>query len=182
MGLVKIKIAIVRGVCMINVEDIINKIKLSKQSQVSLLVACFIVIGIAQSKYLIDLFQIADLLKIYLPYISILTIILISFILGTPVYDISKNYYIGYCNKKNIESYLKQLTEDEKNILRVYINETKRSHPFHISDGIVAGLINKNILYRATFTGIPGSHNFPYNIQDIAYNILRSHPEYVANE
>jgi hypothetical protein len=164
---------------MINVEEIINKIKLSKETQVSLLISCLLLIWISQSQYLVNAFRIEVLIKTYIQYVFILTIVLIGSILGKPIFDISRSYYRSYIYKRNTTNFLKQLINDEKEILKIYMDENRRSSFFPLSNGTVSGLVCKHILYRSSIIGVSADYDFSFNIQDIAFDILRQHPEYL---
>ena len=48
---------------------------------------------------------------------------------------------------------------------------------FQLSDGVVNGLESKQILYKSS--SIAELLTMSYNIQDVAYNILKKHPEYL---
>ncbi len=167
---------------MIGLKEAIDYIKLSKKTQVSIFVACMFMIIIAQSDSLLDILSIKELVKSLLPIISLIAIGLLGFIIGAPVYEIGNSSYRGYFTKRSIEGYLKQLTNDEKELLIPYIQENIRTKYFGISDGLPSGLAKKQILYRSSNMGTPGSTSFAYNIQDIAYNILKKKPSYLLIE
>ena len=48
-----------------------------------------------------------------------------------------------------------------------------------MSSGVINGLCSKNLVYCSSSIATPGSYNFAYNIEDIAFNILKIHPEYL---
>jgi superinfection exclusion protein B len=164
---------------MIGFKEAIEVIKLSKKSQVSLFISFIIIIFIAQFNHVLFVLGIQSLIDNLLPIVSLLAVLLFGFIIGGPIYEIGNSYYNTYYNRKNIESFLKQLTNDEKAILKPYIEENIRAKFFDMQNGTVGGLASKNILYRSSNLGNPGSYSFAYNIQDIAFNILKKKPSYL---
>ena len=68
--------------------------------------------------------------------------------------------------------YLDSLSNDEKELLSSYINKGTKTRYFHPSDGIVGGLGEAYILFRASeiknFVD-----NYPFNIRPWAWNYLR---------
>lgn len=75
---------------------------------------------------------------------------------------------------------LRNLTDDEKAVLRKYMDQNVRTQHLSFSDGVANGLEAKKIIYRASSLG---SHMafFAYNIQDGAFEILAKHPEYLVS-
>lgn len=125
-----------------------------------------------------DLLKIKELVLNVLPSVFILTIFLIGTLIGKPIYDYFKNKYTGYITKQNMQGFLKQLTNDEKELLQKYLTENKRTQYIDISDGVVNGLVAKKLVYRASSVG-GYMTSFAYNIQDIAFNILKENPKYL---
>ncbi len=112
-------------------------------------------------------------------YVVITAIFLFGNIIGKLVYDFSKSYYNRIMTKTNMKYFLKQLTNDEKEILKYYLTENKRTQYFPLSSGVINGLCSKNLVYNSSNIAAQGSYNFAYNIEDIAFNILKIHPEYL---
>jgi hypothetical protein len=75
---------------------------------------------------------------------------------------------------------LRNLTDDEKAVLRKYIDQNVRTQHLSFSEGVANGLEAKKILYRASSLGSHTAH-FAYNIQDGAFEILKRHPEFLAS-
>jgi Super-infection exclusion protein B len=71
--------------------------------------------------------------------------------------------------------YLKNLTATEKAVLQCYIKNDTETWYFDFGDGVVSGLITKELLYPSGSVGdmITG---FPYNIQPWARHHLLKHP------
>ena len=74
-----------------------------------------------------------------------------------------------------IKKYLKNLTDDEKETIRPYIFENKRTQHFSMGEGTAESLVAKKILYRSSTLGV-ALDIFPYSIQDIAFNYLVKNP------
>lgn len=72
------------------------------------------------------------------------------------------------------------LTPPEKAKLAEYLRNTSSTRSFHMSDGVVCGLVGKGILYVASSFGHPGGFSFPFNLQPWAWEYLVKHPELVA--
>ena len=151
--------------------------KLSNESKVSLLVSCIIIIIISQFDTLINALSIRPIIDNVLPLISIITIFLLGSVLSSPIYIWAKGFYNGRLTERHMSIYLRQLTEDEKHALCKYMNDSVRTCYFQLSDGVVNGLESKQILYKSS--SIAELLTMSYNIQDVAYNILKKHPEYL---
>jgi hypothetical protein len=67
------------------------------------------------------------------------------------------------------------LTEDEKQILRFYIEKQTRANVLRCDDGVVQSLVSDGIIYRsASFGNIV--EGFAHNIDDFAWLYLNVHP------
>lgn len=71
---------------------------------------------------------------------------------------------------QRIVDYLGQLTEDEANILNLYIDSETRTKTLDISNGVVNGLIHAGVLYRSSNLG--RSTYFDVNITPVAWKCL----------
>lgn len=101
-GLSDDEIKIVGGQLVVNLNDIIDKISLSKEKQVSLFIGLLLIIMISNFNNQIMII-IVDLYK----YIILTTIFLFGNIVGTPIYDFFKDEYNGLINRKNTKAFLK---------------------------------------------------------------------------
>lgn len=72
---------------------------------------------------------------------------------------------------------LRDLSEDERDLLREYIHNNTKTQSFPISHGVASGLECQGVLFRASNASHPGSVSFPYNIQPWAWHRLKKHPE-----
>jgi len=71
---------------------------------------------------------------------------------------------------------LKDLTKEEKKLLRDYIFKDTRTQYLRDEDGVVKGLEYEKIIYPATNVGSI-LEGFAYNIQQWAWEYLKRHPE-----
>ena len=119
-----------------------------------------------------DLLGITELINENRSYLGLgailFTIYLISFIL----YEYLSGHLSQWIVIKRVIKRLQKLTEDEKEALRPYIDENRRTRNFRLSSGISEGLKAKAILYRSSQLGEIGDV-FPYNIQDYAFDSLK---------
>lgn len=77
---------------------------------------------------------------------------------------------------------LHDLTDEEKEILRKYVDEETRTQRLP-SNGVVSGLCSEHIIYRSTSTGTGswGVVMFGYNIQPWAWKYLRKRQHLLKN-
>lgn len=88
----------------------------------------------------------------------------------------------GRWNLRQWEKELHVLSPPEVGALREYIDNETTTRSFYLSDGVAGGLVGKNILYRASNIGHPGSVSFDYNLQPWAWRYLRKHPEILRSD
>jgi hypothetical protein len=75
---------------------------------------------------------------------------------------------------RRVTDRLNCLTEDEKQILRFYIEKRTRANVLRYDDGVVQGLVSSGIIYRSASLGdINGG--FAYNISDFTWDYLTVH-------
>lgn len=73
---------------------------------------------------------------------------------------------------------LEKLTPKEQELLRLYLEEQTRTQKFNMESGVVAGLVQANILCPAVRQA--SMYEFPFNIQPWAWDYLNAHPEVVG--
>ena len=83
--------------------------------------------------------------------------------------------YRAHQHVGNARKRLCTLTEDEKRVLRGYIQEKTKTRVFDIFDGVVGGLENLGVLHKST--GIGQAPHMAYNIDEWAWHYLNEHPE-----
>ena len=77
---------------------------------------------------------------------------------------------------RDAEKRLHDLTDDEKQVLKGYIDDNSRTQNLKLNDGVISGLALASVIYRASQLSV-GSTFFPYNIEPWAWDYLRKHPE-----
>jgi hypothetical protein len=103
--------------------------------------------------------------------IAILGANAISFLLG-----LAKR---SWHKKKGLQqgiAHLNNLTEDEKQILRYFIQFSTRASMLRYDDGVVQGLAHRGIIYQSSSMGNV-FQGFPYNISDWAWDYLQVNPD-----
>ena len=81
----------------------------------------------------------------------------------------AKNIRSTYSQRKR----LRQLTEDEKQLLKKYIDSNTRVRPVSIYSGIATDLSRSGILYRSTQSVQPAHHTCDYTLSGWAYKYLK---------
>lgn len=69
---------------------------------------------------------------------------------------------------------LRRLTEEEKQVLRLYIGQQTRTQYFCLDNGVINGLCQAGVLAPAARTA--GYFNFPHNITQTAWDVLNKAP------
>lgn len=75
--------------------------------------------------------------------------------------------------------YLDSLTPEEQAILAVYISQNTRTQSLPFNNGVVSGLEEVGVIYRAASVS-EFAENFAFNIQPWAWDYLRGHPELLS--
>ena len=118
------------------------------------------------------LLGITEIINSYRSYLGLGAILFTFYLLSFILYE----YLRGYLNQqiiiKRVKKRLKNLTTDEKDALRPYVEENKRTDHFNMASGVANGLESKQILYRSSNLSDLGPY-FPYNIQDYAFDYLK---------
>lgn len=125
--------------------------------------------------------SIDSMVQDYRSYIGLCAVVFPVYFLSILIYEEASRKIRDFKIRRMIISRLKKLSEDEKGILVPYIQRRLRTQYYAIDSGVANGLTAKHILFRTSNVGVDGV-NFPYNIQDIAYDYLLKHPELVELE
>nr|DAL55178.1 MAG TPA_asm: Super-infection exclusion protein B [Caudoviricetes sp.] len=160
-----------------SVSDFLNILKLPFKYLVAiLLILSFLLF--APSSYIANL-GINELINEYRTYIGLAFICDLFFILVDVLSllmkylrALKKYYSITFIGKRKI----KQLTPEEKSILRYYIQEQTRTQTLPFNDGVVAELSNLAIIYRASSLSL-GGVEFDYNLNDWAWKYLNKNKD-----
>jgi hypothetical protein len=85
--------------------------------------------------------------------------------------------------KKEQMKLLAELTKEEKNILKRYIDKGTKSLDLNIQNGVVSRLLGIGFLklaFKVSYGGSKGSFTFPVNIQDWLWKELEKNPHYLS--
>ena len=84
-------------------------------------------------------------------------------------------------NLTKLKKRLKTLTNEEREILTKYVPNKTRTNYLRPDDGVVRGLEQANIIYRASAMGGANyQFTWAYNIQPWAWDFLNAHSELVS--
>jgi len=73
---------------------------------------------------------------------------------------------------------LQDLTPQEKQLLRLFLENNTRSCPLNVTNGVVCGLVAEEIIYRSANISHGGTV-FSHNIQPWAWDYLRKNPHLI---
>jgi hypothetical protein len=85
-----------------------------------------------------------------------------------------KKKLIAWKNRRGHISFLKNLMDDEKELLSEFVIKGRTTVAREMSGGLVGGLEAKGIIFRSSSIGVIGDV-FPYNIQPWALRYLKKH-------
>ena len=74
---------------------------------------------------------------------------------------------------------LRNLTPEERGVLRGYVERQTRTRMFKLENGIVKGLVHADVIYLASGDGYV-LEGFAHNIHDWAWDYLQKHPNLVS--
>jgi len=143
--------------------------KLGKLPSFVIACTCWTILLIPQN--LTDTLGITDIVNSYRPWFGIFTVLCTVYLLSYITYEYLSGHLSQWLVVNRVKNRLRNLTEDEKEALREYINSNRRTVQFSMSEGVAGGLEAKKILYRSSNLGSLGDY-FPYNIQDFAFDYL----------
>lgn len=82
-----------------------------------------------------------------------------------------------YFQIRSFHKNAKNLTEEDKETLRLYIDHQTRSQYFSIHNGKILGLEKRGFIFRISDIGVPGYEmKFPFHIQPWAWEYLNENP------
>jgi hypothetical protein len=85
---------------------------------------------------------------------------------------------VEWWQTKRLSGFLKTLSPPEKALLKKYLDQQTTTLYFSITDGVVNGLVQKRILWRAASLSA-GFTDFAFNIQPWAWDYLKSRRQLV---
>ena len=115
----------------------------------------------------------------YRKWIGVAFLVLLGIALPNAVERVREHAVQWWWNRRwrrDAERRLRDLTDDEKRVLRGYVNNNTRTQNLNMTNGVTSGLAAESIIYRASQLSV-GSTIFAYNIQPWAWDYLREHPE-----
>ncbi len=140
-----------------------------KQSARVLFVASCLLLFLPQ-KYL-ALIGLDNWVVMYRSWLGILLLVSFLVVLGEVFNWAQKRYRVGQIFS-NGKQRLRNLTPEEKEILRGYIEDNTKTQKLDMLSGVVNGLVQENVIYQASPIGeILGGCD--YNIQPWAWNYLQ---------
>lgn len=98
------------------------------------------------------------------------------------IFNFIKNKRRKFLVQKDLIQKLKELTQEEKDILRRYIEGDTKTQDLNIQNGVVGRLREIGFLelgFNISYGGMRGSFTFPVNIQDWLWKELKKHPEHL---
>lgn len=129
----------------------------------------------------LDIFGVTAFVASYRGYIGIVFLISFALILT----EATLLGYRKYSERRNkskaaqtLETLLKNMTLDEKRILRQYTERNTKTAYFDMENGVVGGLEDHGIIYKATNVG--RADRWAYNIVPAVWDYLQKHPEILS--
>lgn len=156
---------------------LIDFLKLSPRYLIPISIASGIIL-FASDRF-IDTIGLLEIRQDYRTWIGPIFLVTSIIVVLNPIYQVAEILADRVRTEVVLRSHradLHQLTPAEKEILRGYILEDTQTRTLDFTDGVVAGLVSKRVIYRATSASFLGPH-FAYNIYPWAWKYLREHPE-----
>lgn len=119
-------------------------------------------------------FGLKDLCTQYRPWIGGVTVISASLLLVHCLIWVSTRIRWSI-NRRLVRRNLRDLSSDEKRVLRQYVFGGTQTQYFPVGDGVISGLEAKHVIWRSSAIGV--RMEFPYNIQQWALKYLSKYPE-----
>ncbi len=120
------------------------------------------------------------IMRPYLGFFFIVTIGVAIVQIGTKVFEGIKKKRDQSKAMKVLQDRLHKLTQDEKRILCGYILTDCRTQYFSVEDGVVTGLEQAKVIYRASSVGDLYGKGFAFNIQPWAWEYLKDRKELIT--
>ena len=155
----------------------LSYLKLKPRYLIGLAIVCFVVILLPKScrEYL----AYDELIRSHKGWISLVGICagIYGFIMLMPDgLNWVQGKLIYWRLSRNPQKILCKLAQDEKECLAKYIRSNVSSLDFHIGGGVINGLEEKMVVYRAADISTHGSY-FAFNLQPWVLNALEKYPE-----
>lgn len=147
---------------------IVDWIKLSPKYLIG--IAIFSGFLIFVSERVLDFFGLIQLVSSIRPYLALVFIASSALLLAGVISFLGNTILIRF-KAFTYRHRLKDLTPEEKEILKLYIDGNTRSQEFSIMNGTIQGLVADKILYRSTNLG--KDIFFSFNIKSWAWRYLK---------
>lgn len=98
------------------------------------------------------------------------------------IFNFIKEKYQEFLVHKELMQNLKELTPEEKSVLRQYLESDTKAQDLNIQSGVISRLIKIGFLelgFNVSYGGGRGSYTFPVNIQDWLWKELKKNPEHL---
>lgn len=151
---------------------------LSKSIPAQLAIAVAAAVLLFGSETMIGIMGLGGIRDTYRPWFG-MTLLVVGALLcvevGAAAAGWVKKRIVWWRNLRGGKRRLHDLTPDERQVLRAYIENDTRTQYLDLQDGVAQGLAQARIIYRASTLGTLTS--FAYNMQPWAWDYLRAHPE-----
>ena len=114
-------------------------------------------------KAALDLLGLLEFKKNNVEIIGPVYVLIVSLFIGKLINVMSKKI-VEHKNLKRLHKRLNMLTPEEKSLLQVFVFESRNTIKTTIDDGVMAGLVSKNIVVRLSNTS-DRHMEFPFNLQ-----------------
>jgi len=155
-------------------DKILSYAKLGKLPSFVLAIVFWVFILLPEA--IVEVLGLQEILQNNRPSLGIGAILFSAYYISILLYELSKGFIEGYQRKKYWRYVLRNLAEDEKNLLRKYFDHDSSTQHFSMSDGVAGNLEAKKILFRSSIVGSLGDI-FPYSLQNYVRNYLLKHRE-----
>jgi hypothetical protein len=114
----------------------------------------------------------------YRMYLGVVFLILLAATLPTPIHCLARHFINKFRANRELKRWqarLHDLSREEKDVLRHYVQNDTRTHTLDATDGIAVALESAKIIYRASNMAQEYT-DFAYVIQQWALDYLRKNP------
>jgi ABC-type multidrug transport system fused ATPase/permease subunit len=153
------------------INAVLEAVRLSWQIQLGLLITAVVVV-VFPKEWSGEL-GLNGLIAAIRPYCFVLSLLMCVLL----VINIVELVYRHTKMNRGYQWVLKNLSDEERSVLRRYIEGNTKTQSFNIASGVAAGLEGTGVLYRASNAGHSGSLAFDFNIQPWAWTRLKKNPK-----
>ena len=149
---------------------------------VGIFIFCLVAIGIPNT--LLEKMGLLSIRDENLVWLWIALFLSLSMLLSNLIFEYSsslKDLYLKWNTKRRRLGVFKNLTNEERNILKDYIDNDILTKSFSMFSGKHKRLENYGVLYASSEISVPGRGTFDFNIAQWAKDYLKKHPEFLKN-